>query len=79
MPPLPRNCSDHGSDVTVVAKIFVMHNEAKAEALIATLIAEALERWLLDDATFWQRVRYRTRQLRAQARPRGTMGEPRFC
>ncbi|RYE91762.1 MAG: hypothetical protein EOO77_47750 [Oxalobacteraceae bacterium] len=53
MPPLPRNCSDHGSDVTVVAKIFVTHNEAKAEALIATLIAEALERWLLDDATFW--------------------------
>jgi hypothetical protein len=76
---LPRNCRDHGNDVTVVARIFVTHDEAKAEALIATLIAEALDGWLLDDATFWQRVRYRTRQLRAQARPRGAMGEPRFC
>ncbi|KQR82205.1 hypothetical protein [Sphingomonas sp. Leaf343] len=75
----PRNCRDHGVDITAPARFFATQDRAAADAVIGALIAEAVANWLLDDATFWQRVRFRSRQLRAQTGPRGTKGELRFC
>ncbi len=75
----PRNCRDHGVDITAPAKFFATQDQAAADAVIGALIAEAVADWLLDDATFWQRVRFRSRQLRARTRPRGPNAELRFC
>jgi len=41
-----------------------------AEAMIEAHVAIAITEWRVDDATFWQRVKYRARMLRATARTR---------
>lgn len=62
---LPRHCGDHGADVDAAANALARRDPAEVEALIARLSGEAISRWRLDDATFWQRVKFRTRLIRA--------------
>ena len=43
------------------------HSPEEAEAIVDWLVTRAVRRWTLDEATFWQRVRYQARMLRARA------------
>ena len=43
-----------------------MQDAATSEGLIETLATQAIRQWRLDDATFWQRVKFQARMIRAQ-------------
>ena len=66
--PLPRDFADHGPCAEDVALTFAQHDADTAEALIAVLVTQAVRQWRLDDATFWQRVKFKARMIRATAR-----------
>lgn len=52
-------------DLEAAATAFAAQGAAEAEEQIAALAADAIRRWQLDEATFWQRVKFRARLLRA--------------
>ena len=64
--PLPRDFTDHGPCVEDLARAFAMQDAATSEALIETLATQAIRQWRLDDATFWQRVKFQARMIRAK-------------
>lgn len=64
--PLPRDFTDHGPCVEDLARAFAAQDAASSEALIETLATQAIRQWRLDDATFWQRVKFQARMIRAQ-------------
>ncbi|MBE2993420.1 hypothetical protein IFR23_15550 [Sphingomonas sp. CFBP 13603] len=64
--PLPRDFTDHGPCVEDLAREFAKQDAATSEALIETLATQAIRQWRLDDATFWQRVKFQARMIRAQ-------------
>ncbi|MGA1798300.1 hypothetical protein VH567_05915 [Sphingomonas sp. 4RDLI-65] len=67
-PPMtpPRDFTDHGPCVEDLAREFAKQDAAASEALIETLATQAIRQWRLDDATFWQRVKFQARMIRAQ-------------
>lgn len=65
---LPRDFTDHGPCVEELAIEFARRDAAAAEALIEVLVTQAIRQWRLDDATFWQRVKFHARLIRATAR-----------
>lgn len=62
----PRDFTDHGPCVEDLAREFAKQDAASSEALIETLATQAIRQWRLDDATFWQRVKFQARMIRAQ-------------
>ena len=48
-----------------LAASFALNDQAESEILIASFCTEAIRQWRLSDATFWQRVKFRARLLRA--------------
>lgn len=48
-----------------LAASFALNDQAESEILIASFCTEAIRQWRLNDATFWQRVKFRARLLRA--------------
>jgi len=64
--PLPRDFTDHGPCVEDLARAFAAQDAATSEALIETLATQAIRQWRLDDATFWQRVKFQARMIRAR-------------
>lgn len=61
----PRDFSDHGQSVEELAIVFAHQDAATSEALIETLVTQAIQKWKLDDATYWQRVKFHARLIRA--------------
>ncbi|TCP73082.1 hypothetical protein [Sphingomonas sp. PP-CE-1G-424] len=62
----PRDFTDHGPCVEELAREFAKQDAATSEALIETLATQAIRQWRLDDATFWQRVKFQARMIRAR-------------
>lgn len=56
------------------ALAFARGDPEEAEMLLAQLAANAIGRWQLDEATFWQRVKFRARMIRAAATRDATGG-----
>lgn len=54
-------------DPAFFARQLALHAPAEAEAIIDWLVTRAIRSWMLDEATFWQRVRYQARLVRARA------------
>lgn len=65
--PAPERIASRG-DLERLATEFAAMDAAAAEALIDSLAAQAIARWRLDDATVWQRVKFRARMIRATRR-----------
>jgi hypothetical protein len=61
----PRDFRDHGANVGDLAREFAQQDAVTSEALIASLVTQAIQQWRLDDATFWQRVKFQARLIRA--------------
>ncbi|WP_267378148.1 MULTISPECIES: hypothetical protein [unclassified Sphingomonas] len=76
--PLPSLSAPHRitdrADLERLAVEFAAMTPGAAEELIDSLAAQAIARWRLDDATMWQRVKFRARMIRATAR--SLPGEP---
>lgn len=68
----PRDFADHGPCVEELAREFACQDAVTSEALIASLVTQAVQQWRLDDATFWQRVKFHARLIRATM-PRGAV------
>ncbi len=62
----PCDFADHGPCVEDLAREFAKQDAATSEALIESLATQAIRQWRLDDATFWQRVKFQARMIRAQ-------------
>ena len=62
----PRDFTDHGPCVGELAREFAKQDAATSEALIEMLSAQAIRQWRLDDATYWQRVKFQARMIRAR-------------
>lgn len=54
------------------AAAFALRSVGETEEMIEALSGEAIQQWRLADATFWQRVRFRARHLRAMSSENGT-------
>lgn len=65
---LPSDFADHGPCVEEFALALALHDAAAGELLIEMLVGEAIRQWRLDDATFWQRVKFKARMIRATRR-----------
>lgn len=52
-------------DVESRAASFATGDATEAEALLAQLVENSVRRWKMDEATFWQRVCFRARMIRA--------------
>lgn len=70
----PRDFRDHGPCVEELAREFAKQDATSSEALIEMLATQAIRQWRLDDATFWQRVKFQARMIRAQSGS-GTVAE----
>ena len=65
--------ADQAAALDGLAAAFAVRSAAEADAVIEALSAEAIRLWRLNDAMFWQRVKFRARRLRAGAPlPRGS-------
>jgi hypothetical protein len=49
----------------VVSRAYARENEASSDALLDSLTDAAIRSLKLQDATFWQRVKFRSRMIRA--------------
>lgn len=56
------------ASVEALAARFAGLATPEAEALIERYVEEAIAQWRVEDATFWQRVKFRARLLRAAGR-----------
>ena len=52
----------------VVSRAYARETEASSDALLDSLTDAAIKELKLQDATFWQRVKFRSRMIRAAAR-----------
>ena len=64
--------ADQAAALEELAASFALRDREESEELIESFCCEAIRQWRLKDATFWQRVKFRARLLRAMAPdPRG--------
>ena len=61
--------ADQAAALEAFAGDFARRSATEADAIVAMLCDEAIRQWRLTDATFWQRVKYRARHLRAVLPP----------
>lgn len=57
--------ADQGAALDELAAAFALRSVGEADQLIEALSSEAIRQWRLNDAMFWQRVKFRARRLRA--------------
>lgn len=57
--------ADQAAALEELAASFALRDRAESEELIESFCCEAIRQWRLKDATFWQRVKFRARMLRA--------------
>ncbi|MEO9132012.1 MAG: hypothetical protein ABI240_12480 [Sphingomonas sp.] len=50
-----------------VSRLYALETEAVSDAQLDSLTDEAIKTLKLQDATFWQRVKFRSRMIRAAA------------
>lgn len=62
---MPRDFTDHGPSVEALASVFADRDATSSEALIQAFVTQAIQKWKLDDATYWQRVKFQARLIRA--------------
>ena len=55
-------------DLDPMGRRFAAMSAGEAETLIDTYVVQAISEWRVTDATFWQRVKFRSRMIRATAR-----------
>lgn len=79
MPP-PRIAAEYRvsevGDLERLAGGFAALPAADADAQLDALATQAIARWRLDDATAWQRVKFRARLIRAAQRNDPEAAEP---
>jgi hypothetical protein len=51
-------------DLEVIARRFAAMERDAAEIMIDAQVATAIREWRISDATFWQRIRFRSRMIR---------------
>lgn len=71
LPPPPMPSAHHSIDrlgLERLATEFATMDAVAAETLIDSLAAQAIAQWRLADATSWQRVKFRSRIIRATRR-----------
>lgn len=56
-----------GSNLAPMCRRFASMRAGEAEALIDAYVVQAISEWRVEDATFWQRVKFRSRMIRATA------------
>ena len=61
-------------NLDLMARRFADQDAGSAEPAIDDYIGQAVADWRIVDATFWQRVKFRSRLIRAMARGRGDWG-----
>lgn len=64
----PIAAGDH--DLDPMGRRFAQMSAGEAEILIDAYVVQAISEWRVTDATFWQRVKLRSRMIRATARSR---------
>ena len=64
----------HGVNLEPMAARFAAMPAGEAEGLIDAYVAQAVAQWRVADATFWQRVKFRARLIRATLRGRDARG-----
>jgi hypothetical protein len=57
--------ADQAAALEELAASFALRDRQESEELIESFCCEAIRQWRLKDATFWQRVKFRARMLRA--------------
>lgn len=67
MMPAPRIAAD-GGNLDAMCHRFAALPAGEAETLIDAYVVQAISEWRVTDATFWQRVKFRSRMIRATAR-----------
>ncbi len=55
-------------DLDPMGHRFAQMTAGEAETLIDAYVVQAISEWRVTDATFWQRVKLRSRMIRATAR-----------
>lgn len=68
--PFPTDGAGQSGSLDELAAAFALRPAVEAEELIESFCADAVRQWRLHDATFWQRVKFRARMLRAMQAPR---------
>ncbi|MEG3088962.1 hypothetical protein [Sphingomonas sp. PB4P5] len=63
--------ADGGTALNEFAAAFALRSVGETDVMIEALSSEAIRQWRLADATFWQRVRFRARHLRATSPAKG--------
>ena len=63
-----------GSNLAPMCRRFASMRAGEAEALIDAYVVQAISEWRVEDATFWQRVKFRSRMIRATAPYRLALG-----
>lgn len=64
MPAFPARPPSPPPGLEPVAQRFAAIEREEAEAAIDAQVATAIREWRLSDATFWQRVKFRSRMIR---------------
>lgn len=65
----------HAPALEGIARRYAAMPRTDAEALIDQQVALAVKEWRIADATFWQRVRFRSRMMRTAIRSQPAGGE----
>lgn len=78
LPPLPPRTAQVSAATTLpsleaVAMRYARTDPDASERELAMLTERAILGWKLEEAAFWQRVKFRSRMLRARARGAGSM------
>ena len=63
--------ADRDAALDEFAAAFALRGIDETDVMIEALSSEAIRQWRLNDATFWQRVRFRARRMRAVSSPAG--------
>ncbi|MDB5703222.1 MAG: hypothetical protein JWN66_338 [Sphingomonas bacterium] len=71
VPDAPLTDEDARERLEEVSSQFAREPAESSDALLDSLTSEAIKERRLQDATFWQRVKFRSRMLRAIALGRG--------
>lgn len=66
--PVAPTIAPDGSDLEPMGHRYATMMRGEADALIDAYVVQAISEWRVHDATFWQRVKLRSRMIRATAR-----------
>lgn len=67
MPMSPASPTASLPNLEPLARRFAAMAQDEAEAAIDIQVADAIREWRISDATFWQRIKFRSRMIRTVA------------